>query len=161
MKPLSSLTPSERRARQSYHDDYDSDRKIYLSFRIIPNNGLTAERQEVLDKVFKHRTLSTMPKSQKGEEQEKRASLEGLGEVALLRVWMGSAGGEMGVGEGVVEGEEDEGDEVVVEIEEGEGKLRERLSEGTTMTYCLNGRAVTKEELDGMIRYPQWRSGAS
>ena len=102
-----------------------------------------------------------MPKSQKGEEQEKRASLEGLGEVALLRVWMGSAGGEMGVGEGVVEGEEDEGDEVVVEIEEGEGKLRERLSEGTTMTYCLNGRAVTKEELDGMIRYPQWRSGAS
>ena len=42
--------------------------------------------------------------------------------------------------------------------EDGEG---DRVSEGTTMTYLLNGRAVTMEELDGMSRYPQWWRGAS
>lgn len=111
----------------------------------------------MLEKVFKHRSLSTLPNSLVGAEREKAARLGGVAEIALLRLAMGITGGE---GE---EGAEDGGDEDEGDLEAGEGdgdedeeeeEEEERVSDGVTVSYLLNGRECTKEDLDTESRYP-------
>ncbi len=89
-------------------------------------NGLSKERAAALQEVFKRRYISSMPKSDRGLAADEESRLEGLAEMAVTRV-------RNSLTEGVEEEEEEE-----------EGPI----SDGVTMSYALNGKPCTKEELD-------------
>ena len=181
--PVSELSAQEKEARQTFLASCEQDREIFLNFLKEPNHGgLTPGRLAVLQRVFKHHTLSSVPTSVAGIEANKKARREGLVEIAQLKEKNASGvqGGiddlsrvhrEESKGVSVPENEQGIAPENMKEAEgnaegnaESEGTStgtstetegQERVSDGITLSYSLNGKDCTKEELDnGTSRYP-------
>ena len=176
--PLSELSAQEKEARQRLLASCNHDREVFLNFLKEPNHGgLAHERVAVLQRVFRHYTMSSFPASASGIEANKKARREGLAEIAHLKARKAS-----GLQEGIddlsrLHGGESKGVSVSAlenirvdapeNIEEGEGNAesvdtgtvtggQEHISDGVTLSYSLNGKDCTKEELDdGTSRYPR------
>ncbi|KAL8789772.1 MAG: hypothetical protein Q9195_006664 [Heterodermia aff. obscurata] len=161
--PVSGLSAPEKEARQKLVTASEHDRQIFLNFSKEPDHGgLAPDRFVALQRVFKHHCLSSYPASVAGIEAHKKARREGLAEIAHLKMQRERDAGNLSGGHA--------GESVALEDEEeGEGsesedtgtmettESQERVSDGITMSYSLNGRECTKEELDAAStsRYPR------
>ena len=174
--PLSELSAQEKEARQRLLASCNHDREVFLNFLKEPNHGgLAHERVVVLQRVFRHYSMSSFPASASGIEANKKARREGLAEIAHLKAQKAS-GLQQGI-DGLNEIHGGESKEVSApentrvdapeNIEEGEGNAesedtgtatgsQEHSSDGVTLSYSLNGKDCTKEQLDdGTSRYPR------
>ncbi|CAF9939560.1 MAG: hypothetical protein HETSPECPRED_001816 [Heterodermia speciosa] len=173
--PISEMTAEEKEARQTLLTASEQDRAVFLNFLKEPNHGgLAPDRVAALQRAFKHYTLSSYPGSVSGIEANKKARREGLAEIAHLKALKASglqegSGDLSGVHGGEIVGlsvpEEDKGVDAPENTGEGAGRAesedrgtddgsQERVSDGITLSYSLNGRDCTKEELDSTHRYP-------
>ena len=178
--PLSELSAQEKETRQRLLASCNQDRDVFLNFLKEPNHGgLAPERVAVLQRVFRHYTMSSFPASNHGIEANKKARRDGLAEIAHLK-----AQKESGRQEGIddlsgVHGRESTGASAPENTQQDEPKNsaessaeggskaesedtgpetegQDHISDGVTLSYSLNGKECTKEELDdGTSRYPR------
>ena len=174
--PLSELSAQEKEARQRHLVSCNQDREVFLNFIKEPNHGgLTPERLAVLQRVFKHYTMSSFPASNLGIEANKKARRDGLAEIAHLKAQKASDREEgiddlsrvherestgasapentpQDVSENSAEGE----DKAESEDTGTETESKDHISDDIELSYSLNGKECTKEELDdGTSRYPR------
>lgn len=155
--PLSELSLEATQARRELLASCDHDREVFLELLNEPNNGgLAPERVEVLKKTFKHFSLSSLPGSAPGVEANKRARLQGMAEIAFLRAQRARMR-EYEDSRVAERTETARAGEIFSErgILDVEAWGEERISDGVTVSYSLNGKPCTKEDLDeNMSRYP-------
>lgn len=120
----------EQRRREALAERNEERQLLHSMLSEPGRGGLSTERAAALQEVFKRKFLSSMPRSEHGLAKDESARLQGLAEVAMTRPK-----------NAVIE---------VVEEEEEEEKRDEegQISDGVTMSYTLNGKPCTQEELD-------------
>ena len=184
--PLSELSAQEKEARQRLLASCNHDRELFLAFLKEPNHGgLAPERVAVLQRVFKHYTMSSFPGSASGIEANKKGRREGLAEIAHVKARMASGVYQSGIvnerssggvygpesregrsvseenkltradGDGECKAEESSDDPTTAGSSSSTSKTfsaqaqdQERISDGITLSYSLNGKECTKDELD-------------
>ena len=83
--PKKSVASEE--ARRDALAEGNEERKILQDMLREPDRGgLSEERAIALQKIFKKKTFSAMPKTERGLAAEKRARLGGLAEMAMARL---------------------------------------------------------------------------
>lgn len=122
----------EQRRREALAERKEGSQLLHSMLSEPGHGGLSTERAAALQEVFKRKFLSSMPRSERGLAKDESARLQGLAELAMTRP--------QSVVIEVVEEEEEEEEEK--QDEEGQ------ISDGITMSYTLNSKPCTKEELD-------------